>query len=64
MRELRELRRSFSQVLKLSAQASKKAALVNQEAWEEAQGPKAPSQWSFDPKEATGGETWGEVRSL
>ena len=44
MRELRELRRSFSQVLKLSAEASKKAALVNQEAWEEAQDPKTPSQ--------------------
>ena len=52
MRELRELtqkqhqelRRSFSQVLKLSAEASKEVALVNQEAWEEAQGPKAPSR--------------------
>ncbi|KAB0378450.1 hypothetical protein FD755_010028 [Muntiacus reevesi] len=51
---MRELRESFGQVLKLSAEARKEAALGHQEAWEEAQG----------PKQATGGEAWGEVRSL
>uniref|UniRef100_A0A8D1F962 HAUS augmin-like complex subunit 8 n=1 Tax=Sus scrofa TaxID=9823 RepID=A0A8D1F962_PIG len=59
-----ELRRSFAQVLELSAQASKEAALINQEVWEEAQGSKASSQWYFNPEEATGGETRGEPGSL
>ncbi|XP_057565199.1 HAUS augmin-like complex subunit 8 isoform X2 [Hippopotamus amphibius kiboko] len=59
-----ELRRSFAQVLELSAEASKEAALLNQEAWEKAQGPEAPSRWYFNPEEATGGETQGELRSL
>ncbi|XP_061005917.1 HAUS augmin-like complex subunit 8 isoform X2 [Dama dama] len=71
MRELREviqkkdleLRRSFDQVLELSAEASKEAALINQEVWEEAQSPKALSRWYFNPEEATGGETQEEVRS-
>nr|XP_020736124.1 HAUS augmin-like complex subunit 8 isoform X2 [Odocoileus virginianus texanus] len=71
MRELREviqkkdleLRRSFNQVLELSAEASKEAALINQEVWEEAQSPKALSRWYFNPKEATGGEAQEEVRS-
>ncbi|KAB0356451.1 hypothetical protein FD754_000607 [Muntiacus muntjak] len=71
MRELREviqkkdleLRRSFDQVLELSAEASKEAALINQEVWEEAQSPKALSWWYFNPTEATGGETQEEVRS-
>lgn len=59
-----ELRRSFAQVLELSAQASKEAALINQEVWEEAQGSKASSQWYFNPEEATGGETRCEPGSL
>uniref|UniRef100_G1TKH4 HAUS augmin like complex subunit 8 n=1 Tax=Oryctolagus cuniculus TaxID=9986 RepID=G1TKH4_RABIT len=42
-----ELRRSFAQVLELSTEASKEAALLNQRAWEEAQGPAAPSRWYF-----------------
>ncbi|XP_075404779.1 HAUS augmin-like complex subunit 8 [Tenrec ecaudatus] len=42
-----ELQRSFTQVLELSAEASKEAALINQDVWEEAQGPVAPSQWYF-----------------
>uniref|UniRef100_A0A452EDQ5 HAUS augmin-like complex subunit 8 n=1 Tax=Capra hircus TaxID=9925 RepID=A0A452EDQ5_CAPHI len=58
-----ELRRSVNQVLELSAEASKEAALINQEIWEEAQGPEALSRWYFNPKEATGGETQEEVRS-
>lgn len=58
------LHRSFAQVLELSAQASKEAALINQEVWEEAQGSKASSQWYFNPEEATGGETRGEPGSL
>ncbi|KAM7320512.1 hypothetical protein ACRRTK_020955 [Alexandromys fortis] len=33
-----ELYRIFGQVLELSSQASKEAALINQEVWEEAQG--------------------------
>eukprot|EP00069_Balaena_mysticetus_P019917 bmy_02578T0 len=59
-----ELQRSFTHVMELSAEASKEAALINQEAWEKAQGPKAPSQWYFNPEEAIGGETQGELRSL
>lgn len=45
-----ELRRSFAQVLELSAEASKEAALSSQEAWEEAQGPAAARQWYFHPE--------------
>ncbi|XP_036705100.1 HAUS augmin-like complex subunit 8 isoform X3 [Balaenoptera musculus] len=59
-----ELQRSFTHVMELSAEASKEAALINQEAWEKAQGSKAPSQWYFNPEEAIGGEAWGELRSL
>uniref|UniRef100_A0A8C6S3S7 4HAUS augmin-like complex, subunit 8 n=1 Tax=Nannospalax galili TaxID=1026970 RepID=A0A8C6S3S7_NANGA len=44
-----ELRRSVSQVLELSAEVSKEAALMNQEVWEEAQGAEACSQWYFSP---------------
>lgn len=70
LRELREviqkkdleLRRSVEQVLELSAEASKEAALINQDVWEEAQGPEALSRWYFNPKEATDGETQ-EIRS-
>uniref|UniRef100_A0A8B9XUU9 HAUS augmin like complex subunit 8 n=1 Tax=Bos mutus grunniens TaxID=30521 RepID=A0A8B9XUU9_BOSMU len=71
LRELREviqkkdleLRRSVDQVLELSAEASKEAALINQDVWEEAQGPEALSRWYFNPKEATDGETQEEIRS-
>lgn len=38
-----ELRRSFSQVLELSAEVSKEAALANQEVWEETQGMAPPA---------------------
>lgn len=44
-----ELYRIFGQVLELSSQASKEAALVNQEVWEEAQGTPTCSQWYFGP---------------
>ncbi|XP_012584406.1 PREDICTED: HAUS augmin-like complex subunit 8 isoform X2 [Condylura cristata] len=47
-----ELRRSFAQVLELSAEVSKEAALSSQEAWEEAQGPTAAHQWYFGPEGA------------
>ncbi|XP_006928630.3 HAUS augmin-like complex subunit 8 isoform X2 [Felis catus] len=56
-----ELRRSFAQVLELSAEASKEAALINQEAWEETQGLTASSQWYFN-QEGACGETPGHVR--
>lgn len=49
-----ELRRSFAQVLELSAEVSKEAALLNQGAWEEAQGPAAPSRWYFREDGARG----------
>lgn len=49
-----ELQRSFAQVLELSAEASKEAALLNQRAWEEAQGPAAPSRWYFREDGARG----------
>nr|XP_025741417.1 HAUS augmin-like complex subunit 8 [Callorhinus ursinus] len=55
-----ELRRSFAQVLELSAEASKEAALINQEVWEEAQGLEAPSRWYFS-QEGACGEAPGEV---
>ncbi|XP_006751256.1 HAUS augmin-like complex subunit 8 [Leptonychotes weddellii] len=55
-----ELRRSFAQVLELSAEASKEAALINQEVWEEAQGLEAPSRWYFN-QEGACGEAPGEV---
>ncbi|XP_016064877.1 PREDICTED: HAUS augmin-like complex subunit 8 isoform X1 [Miniopterus natalensis] len=57
-----ELRRSFAQVLELSAGVSKEAALINQEVWEEAQGPVASRQWYFN-EEGTPGETQGETIS-
>ncbi|XP_022262619.1 HAUS augmin-like complex subunit 8 isoform X2 [Canis lupus baileyi] len=57
-----ELRRSFAQVLELSAEASKEAALVNQEVWEDAQGLEASSQWYFN-QEGACGEASGEVRT-
>lgn len=50
-----ELQRSIVQVLELSAGASKEAALINQEVWEEAQGPAAPRQWYFNEEGACGG---------
>ncbi|KAM9243156.1 HAUS augmin-like complex subunit 8 isoform 2-T2 [Dugong dugon] len=53
-----ELRRSFAQVLELSAEASKEAALINQDVWEEAQGPVAVSRWYFY-HEGAGGEPHG-----
>ncbi|XP_039099247.1 HAUS augmin-like complex subunit 8 isoform X1 [Hyaena hyaena] len=56
-----ELRRSFAQVLELSAEASKEASLINQEAWEETQGLRASSQWYFS-REGTCGEPPGDVR--
>ncbi|CAO2612439.1 HAUS augmin-like complex subunit 8 [Lemmus lemmus] len=46
--------RIFGQVLELSSQASKEAALINQEVWEEAQGTPTCSQWYFSP-DALGG---------
>ncbi|CAO2612438.1 HAUS augmin-like complex subunit 8 [Lemmus lemmus] len=49
-----ELYRIFGQVLELSSQASKEAALINQEVWEEAQGTPTCSQWYFSP-DALGG---------
>nr|XP_019592345.1 PREDICTED: HAUS augmin-like complex subunit 8 isoform X1 [Rhinolophus sinicus] len=57
-----ELRRSFVQVLELSAGVNKEAALTNQEVWEEAQGPAAPRQWYFC-EEGACGETPGEASS-
>ncbi|KAM9687682.1 HAUS augmin-like complex subunit 8 [Trichechus inunguis] len=53
-----ELRRSFAQVLELSAEASKEAALINQDVWEEAQDPVAVSRWYFY-HEGAGGEPHG-----
>lgn len=44
-----ELRRLVSQVVELSSQASKEAALMNQEVWEEAEGALTSSQWYFSP---------------
>lgn len=44
-----ELRRLVSQVVELSSQASKEAALTNQEVWEEAEGALTSSQWYFSP---------------
>ncbi|KAL6054658.1 hypothetical protein STEG23_035349, partial [Scotinomys teguina] len=44
-----ELHRIICQVLELSSQASKEAALINQEVWEEAQGTPTCSQWYFSP---------------
>lgn len=55
-----ELRRSFVQVLELSAGVNKEAALINQEVWEEAQGPTASHQWYFSEEGACGG-TQGEA---
>ncbi|KAK2496257.1 hypothetical protein MC885_019852 [Smutsia gigantea] len=55
-----ELQRCCAQVLELSAEASKEAALINQEVWEEAQGPTLPSQWYFN-HEGAAGEPSGEV---
>nr|XP_027788217.1 HAUS augmin-like complex subunit 8 isoform X2 [Marmota flaviventris] len=57
-----ELQRIFSQVLELSAEASKEAALINQEVWEEAQGLGTPSQWYFNA-DGTFGNPRGEPRS-
>ncbi|XP_046293054.2 HAUS augmin-like complex subunit 8 isoform X2 [Marmota monax] len=57
-----ELQRIFSQVLELSAEASKEAALINQEVWEEAQGLGTPSQWYFNA-DGTFGIPRGEPRS-
>lgn len=49
-------------MLELSAGVSKEAALINQEVWEEAQGPVASRQWYFN-EEGTPGETQGETIS-
>ncbi|XP_042637524.1 HAUS augmin-like complex subunit 8 [Orycteropus afer afer] len=54
-----ELQRSFGQVLELSAEVSKEAALINQGVWEEAQGPRVLSQWYFH-HEGDCGEPRGE----
>ncbi|KAH0502353.1 HAUS augmin-like complex subunit 8 [Microtus ochrogaster] len=42
----------FSLAMELSSQASKEAALMNQEVWEEAQGTPSCSQWYFGPEAA------------
>ncbi|XP_003464229.2 HAUS augmin-like complex subunit 8 isoform X2 [Cavia porcellus] len=47
-----ELQRSLAQVMELAAQASKEAALANQEAWEDMQGAEAARRWYFTPPEA------------
>ncbi|XP_076770557.1 LOW QUALITY PROTEIN: HAUS augmin-like complex subunit 8 [Arvicanthis niloticus] len=44
-----ELGRLVSQVVELSSQASKEAALTNQEVWEEAEATLTSSQWYFSP---------------
>ncbi|XP_036089791.1 HAUS augmin-like complex subunit 8 isoform X3 [Rousettus aegyptiacus] len=49
-----ELRRSFVQVLELSAGANKEAALINQDVWEEVQGSAASRQWYFNEEGACG----------
>ncbi|XP_021106753.1 HAUS augmin-like complex subunit 8 isoform X2 [Heterocephalus glaber] len=50
MQKDHELRRSFEQVLELSAEASKEAALASQAAWEDAQGTEAARHCYFSPK--------------
>ncbi|XP_019497337.1 PREDICTED: HAUS augmin-like complex subunit 8 isoform X1 [Hipposideros armiger] len=55
-----ELRRTFVQVQELSAGVNKEAALINQEVWEEAQGPATSHQWYFSEEGACGG-TQGEA---
>ncbi|XP_008578758.1 PREDICTED: HAUS augmin-like complex subunit 8 isoform X1 [Galeopterus variegatus] len=57
-----ELRRTFTQVLELSAEVSKEAALINQEVWEEAQGTASASQWYFN-QDGTCGESQGGLKS-
>lgn len=39
-------------MMELAAQASKEAALANQEAWEDMQGAEAARRWYFTPPEA------------
>lgn len=59
-------RRCLAQVQELSAEASKEAALINQEVWEEAQGPTLPSQWYFNQEGAVreaSGAVGGELPS-
>ncbi|XP_006877194.1 PREDICTED: HAUS augmin-like complex subunit 8 [Chrysochloris asiatica] len=58
-----ELRRSFAQVLELSAEASQEAALINQDVWEETQGPTALSQWYFHCKGDGGEPCGGDLQS-
>ncbi|XP_055093512.1 HAUS augmin-like complex subunit 8 isoform X4 [Symphalangus syndactylus] len=58
-----ELRRSFAQVLELSAEASKEAALANQEVWEETQGMAPPSRWYFNQDSACR-ESGGAPRNM
>ncbi|KAI5185694.1 Haus Augmin-Like Complex Subunit 8 [Manis pentadactyla] len=61
-----ELQRCLAQVQELSAEASKEAALINQEVWEEAQGPTLPSQWYFNQEGAAreaSGAVGGELPS-
>lgn len=48
----RELYRIFDLAMELSTLASKEAALINQEAWEEAQGTPACGQWYYGPEAA------------
>ncbi|XP_026634294.1 HAUS augmin-like complex subunit 8 [Microtus ochrogaster] len=48
----RELYRIFSLAMELSSRASKEAALMNQEVWEEAQVTPSCSQWYFGPEAA------------
>ncbi|KAL0609571.1 HAUS augmin-like complex subunit 8 [Plecturocebus cupreus] len=57
-----ELRRTFAQVLELSAEVSKEAALANQEVWEEGQGLAPPSQWYFN-QDITCGESRGAPKN-
>jgi|UPI0000478987 HAUS augmin-like complex subunit 8 len=45
-----EFCRLVSQAVELSSQASKAAALTNQEVWEKAQGTLTCSQWYFNPR--------------
>lgn len=48
----RELYRIFGLAMELSSQASREAALMNQEVWEEAQGTPSCSKWYFGPEAA------------
>ncbi|XP_014442788.1 HAUS augmin-like complex subunit 8 [Tupaia chinensis] len=58
-RKDQELRRYVEEVHELSAEASKEAALANQEVWEEAQGPETASRWYFSQDGACGDSQGG-----